>query len=470
MTRFEAATHPGIYWAIALSIAVVFVVDLQTPIGVATWMLYLIPVMLCFFVWRPWVPLAVAGVSTLLLVIDYFFSAPGIATNIALGNRAMGLLVIWVSALQARHIIGSRLSLRQQDWILRSEREQLLRATQTQAEELQARQEELRVANEERLSQSDILRESRARLETQQAELEQTHLRLEEHAQRLARQNEQLADAKRDIDHKAEALARANQYKSEFLANMSHELRTPLNSALILSKLLADNQQENLTPEQVKFARSIYSAGNDLLELINDILDLAKIEARKVEIRNQPIELDALVDGLAQTFRPLAEQKRIGFSIEVAPDLPSTVESDSQRLRQVLKNLLANAVKFTERGSVALTVSARGEQIEFAVRDTGIGIAPEQHDVIFEPFRQADGTTNRRFGGAGLGLSIARELAHLLGGRIELQSAPGRGSTFRLRVPKAPPRDAADQGMGLALQWPPAAIVVDMKLPDHPGS
>jgi len=325
---------------------------------------------------------------------------------------------------------------------LRSEREELLRATQRQAEQLQAQQEELRVANEELEQQGNLLREGQARLETQQAELEQTNVQLEEQAQLLTRHNEHLDAMRRDLMVKATELERSNQFKSEFLANMSHELRTPLNSSLILAKLLADNTRGNLTEEQVKFARNIYSAGNDLLELINDILDLSKIEARQIDVKRDRIELAALADNMLQVFRPIARDKSLVFEIELEAEVPELAHTDSQRLRQILRNLLSNALKFTMQGRVQLRVFVPPEPphwLGFAVLDTGIGIAPEQHAVVFEPFRQADGTTNRRFGGTGLGLSISRELAVMLGGRIELSSVPGAGSTFTLLIPQTLP-------------------------------
>jgi signal transduction histidine kinase/DNA-binding response OmpR family regulator/CHASE3 domain sensor protein len=325
----------------------------------------------------------------------------------------------------------------------RTRLEELLAETQRQAAELQAQQEELRVSNEELEQQSNVLRESQARLETQQAELEQTNVQLEEHAQMLARQNDDLDAARGALVEKASELERSNQYKSEFLANMSHELRTPLNSSLILAKLLADNSPGNLNEEQVKFASNIYSAGNDLLELINDILDLSKIEARQIDVRRETVGLRQLVDGLTQMFVPVARQKQVRFDIEVAADCPVELETDSQRLRQILRNLLSNALKFTMEGEVLLSISTPegtdADWLAFEIQDTGIGIAPEQQEIIFEPFRQADGTTNRRFGGTGLGLSISRELAALLGGRIELDSTPGVGSTFTLFVPRVMP-------------------------------
>ncbi|RZL65676.1 MAG: response regulator [Variovorax sp.] len=318
-------------------------------------------------------------------------------------------------------------------------REQLqdaLAETQQLNEELQVQQEELRTANEELEEQSRALRESQANLENQQAELEQTNSQLSERTEALDQRNIALRRVQRDLQDRAEELQRASRYKSEFLANMSHELRTPLNSALILSKLLGDNPQGNLTVEQVKFAESIYSSGNDLLVLINDILDIAKVEAGKMELVPEDVPVARLADSLSMTFTPLAEQKRIAFRSVVRPDVPAALHTDRQRVEQVLKNLLSNALKFTDRGEVTLTVSAAEDGgADFAVADTGIGIAPDQQDVIFEAFRQADGTTSRRYGGTGLGLSISRDLAGLLGGTIDVDSVPGRGSTFTLRLP-----------------------------------
>jgi signal transduction histidine kinase/CheY-like chemotaxis protein len=697
MNRFETASHPGIYWAIAISVGAVFLIDIQTRIGVATWMLYLIPLLLCFMVSKPWLPILVAATSTLLIVADWYLSPPGITGDIAVINRGLGIVVTWAAALLERSALATRLKLRQEEWIrmartriadavvgeqslrrlgervlevlakhlgaqvgtmyvaeasgvysrvaslglpaetsaptafrpgegllgrsiaekqslriedlpadylqvtsglgsrkphallvaplttdeaahgvielgflhptydsdlellttvaepiaiairtgmLRRERENLLRETQRQAEELQTQQEELRVANEELLSQSAQLRDSQARLETQQAELEQTNVHLEEHAQKLGQQHDELVNAKLDLERKASELARANRYKSEFLANMSHELRTPLNSSLILAKLLADNRDGNLSPEQVKYARGITSAGNDLLTLINDILDLSKIEARKIDLTHASIDINELAHRLSETFEPMALDKQILFRVIKSPDLPATIDTDAQRLSQILKNLLSNALKFTDRGTVSFEMRPLpDDQVEFAVRDTGIGIAPEHQQLIFEPFRQADGTTNRKFGGTGLGLSISRELARLLGGQIRLESTPGEGSVFRLVLPRklpasagrdapepaplpmapaahaaTPPRAAtrpallpddratleddgrvllvieddplfarvlydlahelgfdcllattADEGMELAQQFRLAAVVLDVKLPDHSG-
>jgi len=318
----------------------------------------------------------------------------------------------------------------------RSRLEELLQETQRQADELQVQQEELRVSNEELEEQGRVLKESQARLENSQAELEQTNSQLEEQAQLLEAQKDNLAGAQSVLLERANELQRANRYKSEFLANMSHELRTPLNSSLILAKLLADNKDGNLTAEQVRFAQTIQSAGSDLLALINDILDLSKIEAGKVELELNDVPLAPAVEALMRSLQPIAAQKGLSFSSYIAPGAPERMRTDAQRVNQILKNLLANALKFTEKGSVTLRVLAPDERtVCFEVEDTGIGIGPDQHEAIFEAFRQADGSTHRKFGGTGLGLSIARDLARRLGGGIDVKSALGEGSTFTLRLP-----------------------------------
>jgi CheY-like chemotaxis protein/signal transduction histidine kinase/CHASE3 domain sensor protein len=314
--------------------------------------------------------------------------------------------------------------------------EELLQETQQQAEELQAGAEELRVSNEELEEQGRALRESQAHLEVQQSELEQINSQLEEQAQLLEHQKDELAKAQVVLTARSDELQRANEYKSEFLANMSHELRTPLNSTLILAKLLADNKDGNLTAAQVKFAKTITSAGNDLLALINDVLDLSRIEAGKVELAPEKISVAGIVESLVKTFQPTADQNHLRFSWVIEPGVPEQMETDAQRLGQILKNLLSNAFKFTEKGEVALRVfSPQSGTVAFAVRDTGVGIAPHQQDVIFEAFRQADGSIHRKFGGTGLGLSISRDLAALLGGEITVQSALGEGSVFTLTMP-----------------------------------
>lgn len=308
--------------------------------------------------------------------------------------------------------------------------QELLEESQRQAEELQTQQEELRVANEELQSQSDALRQAHAQLEERKEELETSNTS-------LAAQRDQLTRVQQAVEEKATELERASRYKSEFLANMSHELRTPLNSSLILAKLLADNRDGNLTAEQIKFANTIYSAGNDLLVLINDVLDLSKIEAGKIEVRHEPVGIQRAVDWVMRTLEPAARDKKLSFVVEVASDAPPEIDTDLQKLQQILKNLLANAIKFTERGEVSLRVrSGGGDTLMFSVTDSGIGIPRDQQEIIFEAFRQADGTTNRRFGGTGLGLSISRDLARLLGGDIRVESTVGQGSTFTLTLPR----------------------------------
>ena len=322
--------------------------------------------------------------------------------------------------------------------------QEVLAETQQLNEELQVQQEELKTANEELEEQSRVLKESQAHLETQQAELEQTNEQLAERTDALAdqrdaldRKNIELNQAQVQLEERADELQRSSKYKSEFLANMSHELRTPLNSTLILAKLLAENAEQTLTAEQVKFAESIYSAGNDLLHLINDILDISKVEAGKLDVRPENTRVTGLAESLRTMFAPLATDKGLGFSIDISEDAPAMLFTDRQRIEQVLKNLLSNAFKFTELGSVSLSIAAQpGEGVAFHVRDTGIGIAADQQQGIFEAFRQADGTTNRRYGGTGLGLSISRDLAALLGGYISVTSALGKGSTFTLVLPE----------------------------------
>jgi len=295
-----------------------------------------------------------------------------------------------------------------------------------------------------------------AELQTQQKELQQTNEQLAQKAQQLAeqnveveRKNQEIEQARLALEEKAKELALTSKYKSEFLANMSHELRTPLNSILVLGQQLADNHGGNLTPKEVEFARTIHGAGTDLLNLISDILDLSKIESGTVSVEAKEVAFASLLDTVARPFRHEAESRRLAFEVQTDPRLSRSIVTDSKRLQQVLKNLLSNAFKFTEQGSVRLTVSAasRGwsedhpllsktaSVVAFEVADTGIGIPAEKQRIIFEAFQQADAGTSRKYGGTGLGLAISRELANLLGGEIQLHSAPGKGSTFTLYLP-----------------------------------
>ncbi|MES2521451.1 MAG: ATP-binding protein, partial [Gemmatimonadota bacterium] len=270
---------------------------------------------------------------------------------------------------------------------------------------------------------------------------------------RVRQRTEELSDVNVALRTKAEQLSSASKYKSEFLANMSHELRTPLNSILLLAKLLADNDDGNLTTKQEQYANVIVSAGTDLLALISDILDLSKIEAGKMEIEATSFDIDALLQHLRENFEPVARVRGLEFIASRGRGVPSRVHTDRQRLEQVLRNLLSNAFKFTSAGRVSLHVGfplAAGEQafgqagvdgrreFTFSVLDTGVGIAEDQQSLIFEAFRQADGTTSRKYGGTGLGLSISTSIAKLLGGNLDVASVPGRGSLFTLTIPHGP--------------------------------
>jgi CheY-like chemotaxis protein len=580
---------PVVYAAIFLCLTAVFAADLYTPLGLAVWVFYLIPVVLTLFVWRPWAPPVVALLVTAFMVVGFFFSAPGISPEIARTNRGFGIVTVILMAIVGYFFIRNKIVVRRQNWLqtgqtelseiiggeqrveqigenvlrflaeyvdahagaffvsrngefgrvatygvpgasgipnritagdgllgqaikdvrtfivrdvpegyltigsslgrrkplqlviapitaddtvnavyelgfihplddaivalfervsesigvairsahYRAHLQDLLEETQRQGEELQAQSEELRVSNEELEEQSRALKESHGRLEQQQAELEQTNVQLEEQTQQLESQRDELARTTERLQVQAGELNQASRYKSDFLANMSHELRTPLNSSLILAKLLADNPQGNLTAEQVQFAETIRAAGNDLLALINDILDLSKIEAGRMEVHPESVTTKQLVDDLLRMFEPMAGPKGLALSADIAAECPDLIETDRQRLEQILKNLLSNAIKFTESGSVTLRVTrAPNDRVAFAISDTGIGIPKEQQQMVFEAFRQADGTTNRKFGGTGLGLSISKELVRLLGGELQLVSESGRGSTFTVTIPE----------------------------------
>ncbi|EKS70521.1 MULTISPECIES: response regulator [Caballeronia] len=341
--------------------------------------------------------------------------------------------------------------------------QRVLEETQQLNEELQMQQEELRTTNEELEQQTTALSQAHVYLANQKAELEQTNDRLAEQARVLDERNVALNAAQGELETRAEALQRASRYKSEFLANMSHELRTPLNSSLILAKLLSENKPGNLTKDQVKYAQTIYSAGNDLLNLINDILDLSKVEAGKLDLHIEDVPLQRIMDSLARTFDPLARQKKLRLELRNDIDDYPTLTTDFRRLEQILKNLLSNAVKFTDAGAVSLTLKRAGEgAVQFVVTDTGIGIAPDQLEAIFEAFQQADGTTSRHYGGTGLGLSISRSLAHLLGGDIAVRSAQGAGSTFTLTMPLV---YGASDALPSAVAEAPAPVVVEEEAP-----
>ncbi len=582
-------TEMMLYGSMVLLTALTFLADLFLPLGVAVWVIYLLPTALGYFAWRPQVPLMLAATATVLMVVGYLVSPLGMDPETARINRAFGVITVWILAITGYYFIKNKVAIREQQWLqsgqvglaqamggeqtlaqlgdsilsflasylgaqagalfirnggdfrryasygvpegapvpdrfetgqgllgqtvkdatsfrlrdvpegqlyfgsglgsgkprelliapakvdgevnavvelgflgaasdahaeflqriadsigvtMRSAKyrvrlQELLEETQRQAEELQTQSDELKAANEELEEQSRVLQDSQTRLELQQAELEQTNAQLEEQTQLLEVQRDDLSRAQTSLQSQARELEQASRYKSEFVANMSHELRTPLNSLLIMARLLADNRDGTLTADQVNYAKTIETSGNDLLTLINDILDISKIEAGKVELQLGPVRIRQLAEKLAASFRPLAAQKGLAFRMEIASDLPQEIESDSQRLEQVLKNFLSNAVKFTERGEVVLSVGRSADRtMTFTVRDTGIGIPADQRQAIFEPFRQADGTINRRYGGTGLGLSISRELARLLGGEIHVDSAERSGSAFSLVVPE----------------------------------
>lgn len=314
----------------------------------------------------------------------------------------------------------------------------LLEETQAQSEELQSQHTELENINSELETQTEKLQASEEELRVQQEELQQANQELEERSRLLEERNYVILERNMEVQRKAEELAQSTKYKSEFLANMSHELRTPLNSILLLSRLLAENNDQSLTNDQVEYARVIQSSGNGLLVLIDEILDLSKIEAGKMSLEYDRVSIVEISDDMKSLFEPLAKEKGIGFTIEKGNDVILEFETDKLRLEQVLKNLLSNALKFTSEGGVILSISNTPERegfINFAVQDSGIGIPEDKQMQIFEAFQQADGSTRRKYGGTGLGLSISKELVKLLGGDIVLSSDPGKGSLFVVTIP-----------------------------------
>ncbi|MDQ3277320.1 MAG: response regulator [Bacteroidota bacterium] len=315
----------------------------------------------------------------------------------------------------------------------------LFEQTQAQAEELQSQHAELENINAELEAQAEKLQTSEEELKVQQEELMQANQELEERTRQLEERNALIVERNLEIQQKAEELALTTKYKSEFLANMSHELRTPLNSILLLSRLLGENNEANLSQEQIEYAKVIQGSGQGLLSLIDEILDLSKIEAGKMDLEYGSVMVQEIVNDMKNLFAPVAREKGVQFEITVAPEVPSQIETDKLRLEQVLRNLLSNAIKFTSEGSVSLLVNSLSDNqsfLSFSVKDTGIGIPQDKQSLIFEAFQQADGSTRRKYGGTGLGLSISRELIRLLGGEIKLTSEPGKGSEFTVYVPK----------------------------------
>ena len=335
----------------------------------------------------------------------------------------------------------------------RSRVDHLLDKTTKQSEILKEQQEELKSVNEELEKRATILEASEEELKAQSEELQKSNAELEEKSEQLFQQKEQIEQKNRDIElskkeveEKAKQIEQSSKYKSEFLANMSHELRTPLNSLLLLSQMLADNDEGNLTDDQIESAKVIYNGGKELLELINDILDLSKVEAGKMSITLEPVDLEELCTGINKLFRPLADNKGLEFDVSVKLGTTKVILSDSQRLLQVIKNFLSNAFKFTEKGGVYVTafqVTRKGQYgdtsyVSFSIRDTGIGIPKDKQAAIFEAFQQADGSTSRKYGGTGLGLAISKEFASLLGGFIEIESVENEGTTFSILLPDNP--------------------------------
>ncbi|MFK5854968.1 MAG: response regulator [Bacteroidota bacterium] len=331
----------------------------------------------------------------------------------------------------------------------RVEMKVLLTKTQAQSEELRIKQEELVSSNKELEEQTNALKVSEEELQQQQEELRVTNEELEEKTEFLEQQktdienkNRELENAGKDLERKASELATASKYKSEFLANMSHELRTPLNSLLILSGSLSENREKNLTEEQVESAEIIYKSGNDLLAMINDILDLSKIESGKMDVNIENVKISSISENINDYFKLAMKKKKIDFIISIEDNVPSQISTDQQKVEQIIKNFMSNALKFTEKGSITLRFHIDNSSINnphqtlcIGVIDTGIGIAKDKQSAIFEAFQQADGSISRKFGGTGLGLSISRELAKLLGGKIEIESEVGEGSTFTFYLP-----------------------------------
>lgn len=368
-----------------------------------------------------------------------------------------------IHEIEFMKVVSETIAMGMSSTIAQLEMQKVLAKSQHMAEELSAQQEELQQANAELEERTKALEESQYNLkstnevlEKQKQELRATNEELETRnraieAQRddIRKKNEKLQQAQREIENKAKALEISSRYKSEFLANMSHELRTPLNSILVLSQLLGVNQGNNLTEKQIEFAQTINSSGTDLLNLINEILDLSKIESGKMDIHIEKVEIENLLGNVNRMFSQMIKDKGIYLHFDIATDIPREIESDGKRILQIIKNLVSNAVKFTKQGGITVTVSRPiagtrfikkhlqySSCIAFSVRDTGIGIPDGKQDLIFQAFQQADGTTNRRYGGTGLGLTISRSFTNLLGGELQLESKKGEGSIFTLFVPE----------------------------------
>lgn len=322
----------------------------------------------------------------------------------------------------------------------RKKLQELLEETQSQAEELQAQHSELENLNTELEAQTEKLQASEEELRVQQEELLQSNQELEERSRLLEDKNQVIIQRNHEIQRKAEELALSTKYKSEFLANMSHELRTPLNSILLLSRLMSENKDSTLNEEQLSYAKVIRSSGEGLLNLINEILDLSKIEAGKMDIEYADVQIKEVLDDMYSLFTPLAAEKNIDLRTNISLEVPSVIRTDKVRLEQILKNLLSNSIKFTSEGYISLDIRTNATDrnyLDFIVKDTGIGISPDKQQLVFEAFQQEDGSTRRKYGGTGLGLSITRELTKLLNGKITLNSEQGKGTEFIITLPVA---------------------------------
>ncbi|TNF69050.1 MAG: response regulator [Gammaproteobacteria bacterium] len=398
---------------------------------------------------------------------DYIKISSGLGNHKALNIMVLPIIhnddVLGVIEIASFHLLGDKeqmilkevsnhLATIISNVISHTKTQSLLTQSQSMNEELQSQQQALATSNEALEKQTQALKQSEEELRSQSEELRVMNEELEEKTERLEQQKKELESAQGDLEQRAQDLALSSKYKSEFLANMSHELRTPLNSLLILSKKLSENRDGNLTEKQIKSAKIIHKGGHDLLTLINDILDLSKVEAGKLQVEISPCSITTICEDLKTQFEPMANDKGIDFQFHISDQLPETFESDNQRITQILRNFISNAFKFTETGSVTVKVSQPNKDlsihgqiqpanqlITFSIIDTGIGIAKDKQRIIFEAFQQAEGSTSRQYGGTGLGLAISRTMADLLGGEITLESEENKGSIFSLHLPLKSP-------------------------------
>ncbi|MGM1047458.1 MAG: response regulator [Bacillota bacterium] len=359
------------------------------------------------------------------------------------------------------------------------ESQALTEELQCQSEELQTQQEDLRRSNENLEEQTEALKRSEELLQRQQEELEHYNTELvaktralEEQVQEVEEKNDEIEKAREQMEKQAMQLSVTTKYKSEFMTNMSHELRTPLNSLLILSQLLSENKDGNLSSKQIEYAQTIYMSGADLLKMIDEILDLSKVDAGKMEINNEPVRMTEIEGFVQQNFAPVASKRGVDLKVEIEDGIPESIVTDGHRVKQILRNLLSNAFKFTSKGSVKVDIASadpeklpyflncESDYIAFSVKDTGIGIPDDKTDLIFEAFQQVDGTTSRKYGGTGLGLSISRELSRLLGGAIHVETEEGKGSCFTLYLPSRRTEASAEQEAAATVQTPDSEFIL----------